>query len=80
MTNKEDISRFKEVALDVIKKNPGLTRSEWFNKTCSSDERTSAWHTTNAKSTLWHVFQSQVTSPLVSSGKVVVEGTQYFYL
>ena len=75
MTNKEDITRFKEEALRVIQQNPGMTKSEWFNKTCASDVRTSAWHTTNAKSTLWQIFNTQIAASLESAGKIRSESS-----
>ena len=66
MTNNE----FKQVALDAIKANPGLTRMEWFHACCKTDKQ---------RKTLWHTFKFNVALVLVLGGKVKADGDNFFH-
>ena len=65
------INEFKQVALDVIKANPGLTRMEWFNACCPADEHRNA---------LWHTFKFQIAMVLILGGKVKASGDHFFHI
>ena len=67
MTDKQ----FQKKALSVIKKNPGLTRMEWFEATCKLN---------NENALTWHHFKFQVALQLILGGHVKADGDKFFHI
>ena len=67
MTEKQ----FQKKALEVIKANPGMTRMQWFNACCTTDEH---------RNTLWHTFKFHVALVLILGGHVKAEGDKFFHV
>ena len=67
MTDKQ----FQKKALSVIKKNPGLTRMEWFEATCEKN---------NQNCLTWHRFKFQVALQLILGGHVKAEDDKFFHV
>lgn len=67
MTNKQ----FQKKALAAIKKNPGLTRMEWFEASCKPEER---------HPLAWHQFKFQVALQLILGGHVKAEDDKFFHI
>jgi len=65
------IDNFKQIAIDAIKANPGLTRMEWFQACCETEQQ---------RNTLWHTFKFQVALVLIMGGHVKSVGDHFFHI
>ena len=65
------VDAFKTKALETIKSNPGLTRMEWFNACCMTQQQ---------RNTLWHTFKFHVALVLVLGGHVKADGDRFFHI
>ena len=65
------VETFKAVAIEVIKANPGLTRMQWFQACCTTNQQ---------RNTLWHTFKFHVALVLVLGGHVKADGDLFFHI